>query len=263
MAFVPRRAGVFDALRNQVVRRNLRTGAVHRAVGGHGIGRIATRISRRRPVKRRGPRSRIELRQAIERNVRESIRPPVSPPLAEVMIQRSILLGHENNVIQYLYSLAEVESRRDRTGGIHRQLARASAAAGTRPSCEERSPVRRRLKRHDSSRSVRCAARWSTTDTCRSADYRSAGGPRQLHRQLISGGRSLRDSDRKQRQRQKGHQKTKILPIQEDPHIRKYGIPGEQQVLGWQGCSLGLSGNGAKMGLIRARPKVSTIGIPP
>src|SRR4029077_8247789 len=99
---VPGRAGILDALCDQFVRGNVRAVAVYRKVTRDGAGRIATWICRRRSVKGQNPRSRIELRQAGEGLVVDAICRPISTQCAQVVIQRTVLLCHEDDVLEYV-----------------------------------------------------------------------------------------------------------------------------------------------------------------
>src|ERR1700676_4037108 len=157
---------------------NLRVGAIHGTVGRYRIRGIATWIAWRRSVKRRRPRSRIKLRQTVKRNIRKFISPPVGSKRAKIMIERPVLLGHKDNVIQHIYGLVCVEGRRDRFVCIHRELAEGGTVAGARPACKECSGAGSCLECDGRSGGERCAARWATAYACGRTDNFAARSAR-------------------------------------------------------------------------------------
>jgi hypothetical protein len=109
---VPGRAGVFRALREQLERWNSRTMFVDYAVLRGWIGRIATGIGRRWFVVRWQSGSRIELRQAVEGSIAITVICPVLAQFAEVVIERAILLRHEDDVIELRESKWKIRLQR-------------------------------------------------------------------------------------------------------------------------------------------------------
>ena len=67
-----------------------------------GIRWIAAGERRSRALQRRNSTYGIELWQSIERLVRNAVCCPVGPHISEIVIQRAILLGKNNDVIQAL-----------------------------------------------------------------------------------------------------------------------------------------------------------------
>src|SRR5579864_8032319 len=100
MRLVPGRARVFCTLREQFERCDLRTVAVYGAVLGRWIGRVATGICRRWSVVWRQSCSRIELRQAVEGSIGVTVIRPVLAEFTEIVVERTIFLHHEDNVIE-------------------------------------------------------------------------------------------------------------------------------------------------------------------
>src|SRR5579872_4045030 len=85
-----------------------------------------------RPIKRRNSCRWIELRQTVEGLVRISVGSPIGTNSAEVMIQRAVLLGHVDDVIDG----PGIHGRRDSFIAFYRDCARVGATAGFSPGCK-------------------------------------------------------------------------------------------------------------------------------
>jgi hypothetical protein len=81
-------------------RLHLGTVGIDYAIAGSGGRRIASSVRRSWTLKRGGTCSRVELRQAVERLVRNAIGCPVLTKRSEIVIKSSIFLGQDNYVIQ-------------------------------------------------------------------------------------------------------------------------------------------------------------------
>jgi hypothetical protein len=189
MAFVPRGAGILDALGDEVIRRDLWAGAIFGAITGRSICGIAARIGGRRSVERGEPGCRIELRQAIERAVGEAVVFPVRTQGSEVVIEAAILLRHEDNVVQNLDRLIHVESGGGSFAGVHGQRASAGAFTGAGPSGEKISLGGDGGQFHAGAGVERRAAGGWATNACGSARYGAGGVARSLDSQGVGGRR--------------------------------------------------------------------------
>jgi len=99
---VPRWAWIFYTLSNEVVGVDRRTICIDDAVVKRGRRsderkcRVATGIEGRRPCRN------VELRQSVERLIGKSVLRPIFTESSKVMIERAILLNHEDDVIDAL-----------------------------------------------------------------------------------------------------------------------------------------------------------------
>ena len=151
MALVPGRARILHALRNQRVRSDLRTRTIDCAISRRRISRIAPRITWRRPIQWGQPVRRVELRQAIKRSIRESVRLPIRAQLSEIVVQRTVLLRHKDNVIQRSQTLRLIGRSCHRLARIHRHRASSrtlASACGSRVLRRARSAKQCRRHTH-------------------------------------------------------------------------------------------------------------------
>src|SRR5579863_6034816 len=103
MTLVPERTLLLLTHRCEMKRADLVVAIRDANIGrGKRLGRIASRDCGRRRLQGSNSASRIELRQTVERLIRDIIRGPVSAQRAEVVIERTILLGEDDDVVQAL-----------------------------------------------------------------------------------------------------------------------------------------------------------------
>ena len=117
---VPRWARVFDALRDKMVGSDGIAGVIS-AVGRRWLVRIAARIRRSRTSQWRSSCCGVELRQPIERLVWVAILRPIFAQSAEIVIERTILLRNEYDVIDRRRQGRR--HRRERPGIVRHQCA--------------------------------------------------------------------------------------------------------------------------------------------
>lgn len=112
----------------------MRTGAVDGAIIRRRKSWVAAGIGGWWSVERSETGCGIELREAVEGAIGESVGLPVATQFAEIMIEASILLRYENDVIQHAYCLRDVKSGGGGLVGIHGQSAGGGSLAGSRPA---------------------------------------------------------------------------------------------------------------------------------
>ena len=81
---------------------NFRTVAIMSAIVRRGEGWIATGIGRGRPLQWSNSRRRVELRKSVEGLIRNAFGGPVLTHGSEVVIESTVFLGHENDVVDIL-----------------------------------------------------------------------------------------------------------------------------------------------------------------
>src|SRR5437870_1921341 len=99
MRLIPGGTGVLRTLSQEFEGLYIRTLRVDRAVVGIWKRRVTTGIGRSRTMQGRDARSGIELWQTVERLIRIAILSPVLPHRAKVVVERTVLLNHEDDVI--------------------------------------------------------------------------------------------------------------------------------------------------------------------
>ena len=105
MVFIPGRTGVLHAHGNHGERFDGRAVGISRAVAGRRKSGITTRVRGCGTLQRSDPHGGIKLRQAIEGLVGKTIGGPVLTHGPQVMVETTVFLGQEDDVVDALQAL--------------------------------------------------------------------------------------------------------------------------------------------------------------